>query len=188
MSDSARSSFSQKRQALVEQGRRVDAALNLARAAKAKGREERDQDGEFMRLLAGIQKETANVCHGLVLSRSADEWALAFTCLANYSTGYLAQARLTGDRNLEAGMIANLTALADGLAKALPDRKMSSDSWQRAISAIPTSTTPEPYPKPHPQVDSLSRILCVLRDSGPKLPIREFYAASESGLHIVRPA
>jgi len=188
MSDSLRSSFAQKRQALVEQARKVDAALSLARAAQAKSREVQQSDSEFLRLLSGVQKETANVCHELILSRSADEWALAFSFLASYATGFLSQARLTGDRNLQSGMLANLAALSEGLVKALPDRRMSAEPWQRAIAAVEAQAEPTPDRRPHPQVDSLSRVVCVLRDSGPKLPLREFYAASETGLHVVRPA
>jgi len=188
MSDSLRSSFAQKRQALVEQGRKVDAALAGVRNAQAKSRETQQADLEFNRLLVALQKETGAVCHELVLSRSADEWSMAFCYLVNYSIGFLAQARLTADRNLESGMLANLAALAEGLSKALPDRKMTIDPWQRAVLAFPAQSAPTPDRRPHPQVDSLSRVVCGLRDTGPKLPLRELYAASESGLHVVRPA
>ena len=144
----------------------------------------------FQQKYSELTNRTAAVCHDLVLNRPrGDAWALAFVYLVDYSLSYLGLARQCNDQRMFDGMISNLYRLSDAMSKAFPDRKLVIDPWQRSVKAMGDSRTPSYDTKPHPHVDSLSQILLTVRETGPSLAeLREFYAPSESGLHIIRPA
>jgi len=79
--------------------------------------------------------------------------------------------------------------LSDAMSRSFPDRKLVIDPWRRAANAFGNLSVPSYDTKPHPHVDSLSPLVLTLRDTGPSLSdFREFFAASDSGLHIIRPA
>ena len=83
----------------------------------------------------------------------------------------------------------NLSSLAAEMAKAFPDRRMAVDPWQRAIAALGEPVEPKYDTKPHPHVESLSRLVLTLRDTGPSLKdFRAYYAPFGTSLHIIRPA
>jgi hypothetical protein len=108
--------------------------------------------------------------------------------LVGYCQQNLFSAWLTGNTSLAAAMTLNLERLAEAAIKALPDKKIVLDPWQRAIADLGAIVHPEPDRRPHPHADSLSRIICTLRDDGPKLPFRELFAPFDGAIHIVRPA
>ena len=144
----------------------------------------------FQQIYAELMNRTAAVCHDLVLTRPrGDNWALAFVYLVDYTLAYLGLARQCNDQRVFDAMVTNLARLADAMSRSFPDRKLVIDPWQRAVKAF-GEIKPPPYDqKPHPHVDSLSQILLTVRETGPSLgDFREFYAPSESGLHIIRPA
>ena len=192
MSDVLKSSFAEKRRALVEQARATDASLAETRKTQSQRIERSKQTEasrtEFLKAHVTLQRETSAVCHELYLARSGDAWGLAFADVANYCVGQLAYARLAGSAPLEAAMVINLQRLAEAVSKSFPDRKMVLEPWKRAVVALGAPQEPAPTAKPHPQVDSWSRIVCTLRDTGPKTPFRELFVGSEAGVHLVRPA
>ncbi len=188
MSDALRSTFAQKRQALIEQARRVDSGFGELTRARDQAKQAEASLAQFITQFAQLAKETSAAVHDIVLARSGDEWSLALAGVANYCVGNLSWARLSQDRALEDGMVLNLSRLSDALGKAFPDRKTAIEPWRRAVAAFGTPAEPAVISKPHPQVDSLSRMVRVLRDTGPNLLFRELFAPSEAGLHIVRPA
>jgi hypothetical protein len=145
---------------------------------------------EFQQTYVELMNRTSAVCHDIVLTRPrGDAWALAFAYLVDYTLAYLGLARQCDDSRTLNAMVANLSRLSEAMAKSFPDRKLVIDPWQRSVKAFGDVKPPSYDAKPHPQVDSLSQILLTLRDTGPRLPeFREFFAPSETGLHIIRPA
>jgi len=177
-----------------EQAKRVDAGLDkLTTAAAAQSRKIADlrrKDVAYSQAYQELMARTSAVCHDIILTRPrGDAWALAFAYLVNYTLANMGLARLCDDRRLFEAMLTTLVRLSAAMAKSFPDRKLVIDPWTRAVKAF-GEVPPPPYEaKPHPHVDSLSQILLTLRDTGPSLSeFREFFAPSEAGLHIIRPA
>ncbi len=147
-------------------------------------------DQAFQAIYSELINRTGAVCHDLVLTRPrGDAWALAFVYLVDYSLSYLGLARQCNDQRVFDAMLLNLSRLSEAMSKAFPDRKLVIDPWQRAVKAMGDPKSPTYDQKPHPHVDSLSQIILTVRETGPSLSeFREYYAPSDSGLHIIRPA
>ncbi len=183
-----------RRQTMKKQTKQVEDHLDrlqsLTAAKKKRIQELEYKNTEFQNAYIELVSRTAAVCHDLLLTRQrGDVWGTAFAFLVNYSLAHLGLARQCADRKTFDAMLVNLTRMSDAMAKSFPDRKLVIDPWRRAVKTFGEITPPTYDSKPHPHVDSLSPIVLTLRDTGPSLTeFREFYASSESGLHIIRPA
>jgi hypothetical protein len=181
------------RQALDAERRAVEESvskvLTLTDAQIRRGREAESRRENFRQRQTEIAEKSSAVCHDMLLMRSQDEWSLAFGLLVNHSLGHLGLAYAASDERMMQGMVFNLTRLAEETAKAFPDRRMAIDPWKRAIASLGEATEPTHDAKPHPNVESLSRLVLTLRDTGPALKdFRAYYAPFGSALHIIRPA
>jgi hypothetical protein len=184
----------QRSRQVREQSKRVDASLDklqtLSATQNKRLRELERKDLEFQQIYLELANRTSAVCHDILITRPrGDAWALAFAYLSNAIMANFGMARQCGDKSIFDAMLTNLNRLADAMAKSFPDRKLVIDPWNRAIRAFGEINAPSYDSKPHPHVDSWSQILLTLRDTGPSLTdFREFFAPSEAGLHIIRPA
>lgn len=169
---------------------RLDKIQVLTTAQKKKVRELEYRNAEFQQAYTELVNRTSAVCHDVMHSRPrGDTWGTAFAFLAHYTLAQLGLARQCGDKRVFDAMLINLVRLSDAMSKSFPDRKLVIDPWRRSAHAFGEISIPNYDPKPHPHVDSLSPIVLTLRDTGPSLgEFREFFAPSESGLHIIRPA
>jgi hypothetical protein len=159
-----------------------DAQLKKSRDAEARRETSRQRQAEVI-------ERSAAICHDMLLMRAQDEWSLAFGFLVNHTLGHLSLAYASADDRILKAMVTNLSRLADETAKAFPDRRMAVDPWQRAIAALGEPAEPAYESKPHPHVESLSRLVLTLRDTGPGLKdFRAYYAPFGATLHIIRPA
>lgn len=176
----------EKQQALLAQS----ASITQVKDANRRIAELERRNAEFRQIYVELVSRTAAVCHDIVLTRPrGDAWALAFAYLVDYTLACLGLALQGEDKRTYDAMLINLSRLSDAMAKSFPDRKLVIDPWKRSVKAFGDVQAPSYEPKPHPHVDSLSQIVLTLRDTGPSLSdFREFYAPSEGGLHIIRPA
>ena len=194
MNDPTNRSAKSKRQVLREQTKQVESSIEACQALNAKTKKRlRDlefKNTDFQTKYIELVNRTEAVCHDIVLNRPrGDIWGLAFAYLTNYSLAHLGLARQCGDIKVFNAMLTNFVRLADAMSKSFPDRKLLIDPWRRSVNAFENVSVPVYEAKPHPHVDSLSPLLLTLRDTGPSLSeFREFFAPSEAGLHIVRPA
>lgn len=192
MSEPLRTNFAEQRRRIAEQSKTVDAKVihfEKHRENRATlSRQSAEQTARFQEAYELLLAKTNAVCHDILMTRSCDEWSLAFSYLTSTLLAQLAYGQATQDEKLFRAMIHNFERLSEEMAKSFPDRSMIMNGWNRAISGLGEGRVPELSDKVHPQTDSLSRIILTLRDTGPRLNFREFYARSENGLHIVRPA
>ncbi len=194
MNDPANRPSNNKRKGIREQSQKVERQLEkiqgLTSSQIKKMKELENKNSEFQAKYQELVSRTEAVCHDVVLNRPrGDTWGLAFAYLTNYSLAHLGLARQCGDKQAFNGMLLNLIRLADAMSKSFSDRKLVMEPWRRAVNAFEGVSTPTHESKPHPHVDSLSPLLLTLRDTGPSLSdFREFYAPTETGLHIIRPA
>ena len=194
MNDPANRPSSAKRKGIREQSQKVEKQLEKIQdltASQIKRMKQLEyKNSEFQARYLELVSRTEAVCHDVVLNRPrGDTWGLAFAYLTNYSLAQLGLARQCGDKQVFDAMILNLTRLADAMSKSFSDRKLVMEPWRRAVNAFDGVSTPTYETKPHPHVDSISPLLLTLRDTGPSLTdFREFYAPTETGLHIIRPA
>ena len=160
----------------------TDTQLRRARDAEARREAFRQRQAE-------VVERSSAICHDMLLMRGQDEWSLAFGFLVNHSIGHLGLAYASADERTLQAMITNLSRLAAETMKAFPDRRMAVDPWQRAIAALGEPNEPQYDTKPHPHVESLSRVVLTLRDTGPSLKdFRAYFAPFGTALHIIRPA
>jgi hypothetical protein len=192
MSEPLRTNFAEQRRRIAEQSKAVDAKvvhLEKVRESRAsQSRQSAEETAKFREAYELLLGKTNAVCHDILMTRSCDEWSLAFSYLTSVLLAQLAYGQATQDEPLFRAMIHNFERLSEEMTKSFPDRSMIMNGWQRAIKGMGAGKAPELSDKVHPQSDSLSRIILTLRDTGPRLNFREFYARSENGLHIVRPA
>jgi hypothetical protein len=167
----------------------VDKVVSITDAQLRRSRDAEARREAFRQRQAEIVERSSAICHDMLLTRGQDEWSLAFAFLVNHSLGHLGLAYMSADERTMQAMVANLSGLAGETAKAFPDRRMAVDPWQRAIAALGEPTEPKYDTKPHPHVESLSRVVLTLRDTGPSLKdFRAYYAPFGTALHIIRPA
>lgn len=192
MNDPYSTGFASTRQKIIDGAKQLDKRLGEVRhvqqEVQARARKADDARGEFAKSYTTLATKTSAACNEVLQARRHDEWALAFSYLANYLLSQLGQARLGGNERVFSATLFNLDRLASEMLKALPESSLVLDAWRRSIQAMGAGVEPEADAKPHPHADSLSRIVLMLRDTGPKIGLREIYAASESGLHVIRPA
>ena len=193
MSESKKVNIAAWRAALDAEKKSADDAVGRV-IQLSDGQIKRTRDAEtrrenFRQRQTEISERSSAVCHDMLLMRSYDEWSLAFCFLVNHSLGHLGLASAAGDERMMQGMQLNLSRLATETVKAFPERRMAIDPWQRSIAVLGEPTEPTHDPKPHPHVESISRIVLTLRDTGPGLKdFRAYYAPFGSALHIIRPA
>lgn len=167
----------------------VDRVVTLTDAQLRKNRDAEARREAHRQRLAELAERSSAVCHDIVLMRNQDEWALAFGFLVNHSLGHLGLATMSAEERTVQAMLLNLSNLAAEMARAFPDRRMVVDPWQRAVAAMGDSVEPRYDARPHPHVESLSRLVLTLRDTGPSLKeFRAYYAPFGTSLHIIRPA
>ena len=194
MSDSTNRPGQGRKQTIRDQSKkvedRIDKLQGLTTAQKKKMRDLEQRNTEFQQAYSELVNRTEAVCHDLMLTRPrGDTWGIAFAYLTNYSLAQFGLARQCGDKRIFDAMLINLVRLSDAMSRSFPDRKLVIDPWRRAANAFGNLSVPSYDTKPHPHVDSLSPLVLTLRDTGPSLSdFREFFAASDSGLHIIRPA
>ena len=167
----------------------VDKVVTLTDAQLRKSRDAETRREAFRQRQAELVERSSAACHDLLLTRNQDEWALAFGLLVNHSLGNLGLAYTSADERTVQAMLLNLSNLAAEMVRAFPDRRMVFDPWQRAIASMGEPSEPRYDTKPHPHVESLSRLVLTLRDTGPSLKeFRAYFAPFGTSLHIIRPA
>jgi hypothetical protein len=184
--------FASTRQKIIDGAKQLDKRLGEVRhvqeATRERSRQAEETRAEFAKAYTTLATKTAAACHEILQARTHDEWSLGFSYLANYLLAQLAQARQSGNDRVFGAMLYNLSRLSAEMKRGFPESALAIDAWQRSVDAMGTPVEPEADPRPHPHADSLSRIVLLLRDTGPKIGLRAIYAPSESGLHVIRPA
>jgi hypothetical protein len=192
MNEPLRSDFATRRQRIIDGSKQLDKGLTDVKQIQDQIRERTRQaetsHTQFHKAFASLVNKTAAVCHELVITRSHDEWSLAFSYLANSTLATLGQARQAGDDRVANAMLFNLSRMSGEMVKSFSESALVMDAWQRAVQSLGVANEPDADPKPHPFADSLSQLVLLLRDTGPKIGLREIYAVSENGLHVIRPA
>lgn len=192
MNEPLSNDFAAKRQRIIEGSKKLDSGLAEVRQIQQEIRDRtkraEDQKADFQKTYSTLAAKTAAVCNEIVLSRSHDEWSLAFSYLSNLILAQLAQAKQTDNERAFGAMLFDLSRLSTEMAKVFSGSALVIDAWQRSIAAMGSPIEPDPDPKPHPFADSLSQMVLLLRETGPKIGLREIYLCSENGLHVVRPA
>jgi hypothetical protein len=167
----------------------VEKVITISDAQIRRAREAEARREQFRKRFAELVQRSGDVAHDMLLARSQDEWSLAFGFLLNHSLSHLGLAYASGDQRAIDAMLFNLKSLSDETAKAFPDRRMAIEPWQRSVDELGDPAQPNPDPKPHPNVETLSRIVLTLRDTGPGLrDFRSVFAPHGANLHIIRPA
>lgn len=184
--------FATTRQKIIDGAKQLDKRLGEVRHIQDANRERAQRlelsRAEFGKAYSTLSLKTAAACNEILQARSHDEWSLGFSYLANYLLAQLGASRQAGDERRFGAMLYNLSRLVAEMKRGFPESALVLDAWQRAIEALGTAGEPEADAKPHPYADSLSRVVLLLRDTGPRIALREIYAPSESGLHVIRPA
>ena len=193
MSEPVRKNSASVRQEWESQRRTVEESvqkvITISDAQIRRARESEARRETLRKRLAELVERSGAVGHDMLLARSQDEWSMAFSVIVNQSLSHLGLAYAGGDQRVVDAMLFNLKSLADETARAFPDRRMAVEPWQRSIAEMGDASEPQPDPKPHPNVETLSRLVLTLRDTGPGLrDFRSIYAPYGSGLHIIRPA
>jgi hypothetical protein len=192
MNDPYQTGFASTRQKIIDGAKQLDKRLGEVRhvqqEAQTRARKAEDSRGEFGKAYATLATKTAAACNEILQTRRHDEWSLAFSYLANYLLSQIGQARLSGNERVFSATLFNLSRLSSEMVRGFPESALALDAWQRSINALGSGNEPEADAKPHPHADALSRVVLMLRDTGPKIGLREIYAASEGGLHVIRPA
>jgi len=193
MSEPQRFNAASWRNELQSQRRSVDDSVEkVVSVSDAQLRRTRDAEARreaFRQRQAEVVERSSAICHDMLLMRSQDEWSLAFGFIVNHSLAHLGLAYAASEERTLQAMIFNLSNLAAETARAFPDRRMAVDPWQRAIATLGDPSEPKYDTKPHPHVESLSRVILTLRDTGPSLKdFRAYYAPFGASLHIIRPA
>lgn len=192
MNEPLQTGFASTRQKIIDGAKQLDKRLvevrHVQQEAKDRTRRAEESRTGFARAYSALTAKTAAACHEILQARSHDEWSLGFSYLANYLLAQLAQARQDGNDRVFGAMIYNLARLSAEMKKGFPESALVMDAWERSVQAMGSVPEPEADAKPHPQADSLSRIVLLLRDTGPKIGLREIYAPSEKGVHVIRPA
>lgn len=134
---------------------------------------------------------TADVCNDMLATRDADPWSTAFAYATQYCLANLASARFANNADVQIAMVSNLVVLAEELYGAFPSGKRVVTDWRTSIGDVRKllpSGSPVTLAEVHPFAGTLGRQLSILKNRGyPMSGVTEFYAPSDSGLHILRP-
>jgi len=138
-----------------------------------------------------LSSRTADVCNDMLATRGEDPWSTAFAYVTQYCLANLACARFANNAGAQIAMVSNLAVLADELYGAFPSGKRVVTDWRTSIGDVRKllpAGSPSTLSEVHPFAGTLGRQLSILKNRGyPMSGLTEFYAPSDSGLHILRP-
>jgi hypothetical protein len=189
------SSIAKRKEALGASLSKVNSRMHAAAEAVEAGHRNTQSSAAAVSQWAGAMQSlvsrSADVCNDMLATRDADPWSTAFVYVVNYCLANLACARAASTEDVAAGMVANLALMADELYDAFPSGKRVVTDWRIAVGEVRKllpSSAPGTLPEVHPFAGTLGRQLSILRNRGyPMAGLTEFYAPSDSGLHVVRP-
>lgn len=171
---SKRAKVSSGIKAVASQGQKLRSRVQQTRAGAA--------------ALTELSAATGAACHDVLHARKYDAWSLAFAYLTSQSLAGLGAAELAGNSSASQAMLWNLQQLARAASVAFDGQSYAMHPWLRCIEKL-GGADEQPYNETmHPQADTLSETLGMVRNTGPISfrEVRKLYAMSNEGLHIVR--